>query len=57
MRRKYVSIGNPITIREFEQFNAPLGWKRIDYLKKDLRENPSFRKKFTKSEREYIYRN
>lgn len=36
---KYVSIGKPIKVMEFEKCKAPMGWIREDILKNKLKMN------------------
>jgi hypothetical protein len=50
MNRTYVSLGKPLIFKKFKEFNAPLGWKRIDLLHEKLRGDANFRNKFTKEE-------
>jgi hypothetical protein len=50
MKRKYVSIGKPIGFKIFDEWKKPTGWIRLEYLKRDLLQNPEITRKFTKSE-------
>lgn len=50
---KYVDIGRPIQIKEFELGQAPMGWYRIDILKRKL-EDFEFRRKFDEEELKLI---
>jgi len=46
----YVMVNKPLKFEKFEKFNAPTGWIRIDILKRKLREDENYRKKFTQKE-------
>ena len=51
----YVFIGKPLEFVWFKKSYAPMGWYRIDILKRELKENHrGFRDKFTKAELEEI---
>ena len=55
MREKYVFIGKQIKVKVFDLFKAPMGWYRIDILKKKLKEDEFFKSKFSKKEVKFIF--
>lgn len=54
MKKTYVMLSKPLLFKRFELYSAPIGWVRIDILKKKLKENKDFRSKFTREEIQQI---
>ena len=46
----YVNLSKPLKFKEFEELKSPMGWIRIDLLKKKLKENKKFKEKFSPPE-------
>jgi len=52
----YVSIGKKMEFKKYNKYEAPLGWTRIDLLKKKVKTNKSFKAKFSKKELDLLRR-
>ena len=52
----YVQIGKPLEFKRFNMMKVPIGWYRIDLLKKKLKEDKKFRAKFNKEEIKEIFK-
>jgi len=50
----YVLVSKPLEIVKFKKGTAPIGWSRIDLLKRKLKDNKEYRKKFTIKELKQI---
>lgn len=49
----YVNVSKPLMFRKFEKFLAPMGWIRIDILKRKIKDN-NYAIKFTTEELKLI---
>lgn len=50
MIRKYVAVSKPLIFKEFDEFKKPIGWLRLEYLKRDILSDTKNAAKFTKTE-------
>ena len=50
VKETYVMVSKPLEIRKFEKYHAPMGWIRIDILKRKLREDRNYKAKFNQIE-------
>ena len=50
MIRKYIAVGNPIEIVEFDEDRHPMGWVRLESAQQRLKENLKWRSAFTEAE-------
>jgi peptidyl-tRNA hydrolase len=50
MIRKYINVGNPIQIVEFDEDRHPMGWHRLESVQKRLKEDSHWRSAFTEAE-------
>ena len=54
MKRTYVKTGKPLVFKKYEQSTQPIGWVRIDLLRKRLKEDKKYKSQFTQSELKQI---